>query len=209
MLTVRKTAMVSLICGLATIAIAASLRNRAPAAQPQSTAVASVVPVKAATPAVSAAPAGTDDFQLLTARRLQMPLQPFAGLKLRDNFDETRGGIRRHEALDIMAPRGTPVLAVDDGVVAKLFRSVAGGITVYQFDPAERFAYYYAHLDGYRDGLKEGEAVKRGEVIGYVGSTGNARANAPHLHFTIFRLADDKKWWKGKAVNPYPYLAAR
>jgi murein DD-endopeptidase MepM/ murein hydrolase activator NlpD len=137
-----------------------------------------------------------------------MPVKGFDPKALRDNFDETRG-LRRHEALDIMAARGTPVVAADDGAIAKLFRSVAGGITIYQYDPSEKFVYYYAHLDRYRDGLAQGETVKRGDVIGYVGSTGNAPANAPHLHFTIFQLGPEKKWWRGKAVNPYPYLAAR
>jgi len=215
MWSVKTTAMVSLISALATVAIAAAMKGRTYVPQSHLVPTASVVAAKEPPPKparavpASAPAAAADDLQLLAARRLQMPVQGFVGLKLRDNFDETRGGVRRHEALDIMAPRGTPVLATDDGAVAKLFRSAAGGITIYQFDPSEKFAYYYAHLDRYRDGLKEGEMLKRGEVIGYVGSTGNAPANAPHLHFTIFRLGDDKKWWKGTPVNPYPYLAAR
>ena len=120
-----------------------------------------------------------------------------------------RGGTRRHEALDIPAARGTPVLAATSGRVLKLFNSKAGGITIYQFDPGARFSYYYAHLDRYAQGLKEGMPLRRGDLIGYVGSTGNAPANAPHLHFTIFELGPDKKWWRGKALNPYPYLASR
>jgi peptidoglycan LD-endopeptidase LytH len=152
--------------------------------------------------------AQSSDVDRLASRNLVFPVQGFDRVQLRDNFDEMRGS-RRHEALDIMAARGTPVLAVDDGRVAKLFHSAAGGITLYQFDPAEAFAYYYAHLDRYAEGIAEGAAVKRGDVIGYVGSTGNAPANAPHLHFTIFRLGADKKWWKGEAVNPYPYLVQR
>ena len=127
---------------------------------------------------------------------------------LRDNFDEKRGSTP-HEALDIMAPRGTPVLAVDDGTVAKLFKSVPGGNTIYLFDESGSLAYYYAHLDRYAPGLREGGKVKRGEVIGYVGSTGNARADAPHLHFTAYALGADRKWWKGVAINPYPGLARR
>jgi peptidoglycan LD-endopeptidase LytH len=106
-----------------------------------------------------------------------------------------------------MAPRGTPVVAVDDGVITKLFRSVAGGITIYQYDAGEKFVYYYAHLDRYRDGLKEGQVVQRGDVIGFVGSSGNAPAAPPHLHFTIFLLGPEKRWWRGTPVNPYPYLA--
>jgi peptidoglycan LD-endopeptidase LytH len=146
------------------------------------------------------------DSQLLEGRDLLIPVEGIARWKLRDNFDERRAG-HPHEALDIMAPRGTPVLAVDDGRVAKLFKSVAGGITIYQFDPAEKWAYYYAHLDRYATGLRDGMKVERGQVLGYVGSTGNASPNAPHLHFTIFRLGPEKQWWKGTAVNPYPFLA--
>jgi len=111
-----------------------------------------------------------------------------------------------HEALDIAAPRGTPVRAVDDGRIAKLFRSVPGGITVYQFDPSARFAYYYAHLDRYADDLREGATVRAGDVIGYVGTTGNAPPDAPHLHFAIFRLGPERQWWRGTAINPYPVL---
>ena len=145
------------------------------------------------------------DLQLLASREMIVPVEGIARNALRDNFDERRGK-RVHEALDIMAPRGTPVLAVDDGKVAKLFRSDAGGITVYQYDRDERFIYYYAHLDRYAKDLAEGQVLKRGQVLGYVGTTGNAPPNAPHLHFTIFKLGADKRWWKGTAVNPYPYL---
>lgn len=149
--------------------------------------------------------ANADEMQDLVARRLLIPVRGVDRAKLRDNFDEGRGK-RRHEALDIMAPRGTPVFAVDSGRVAKLFDSKAGGLTVYQFDRDEKYAYYYAHLDGYAEGLKEGVPLKRGDLVGYVGTTGNATPSAPHLHFTIFRLGQDKKWWKGTAVNPYPFL---
>jgi murein DD-endopeptidase MepM/ murein hydrolase activator NlpD len=151
---------------------------------------------------------GAEDSRLLAGRRLIIPVKGITRPKLKDNFDEGRGGggLRRHDALDIMAPRGTPVLAVDDGRVAKLFRSVAGGITVYQFDPDARFSYYYAHLDRYAEGLREGAELRQGQVIGYVGTTGNATPGAPHLHFTIFRLGPEKQWWKGAAVNPYPFL---
>ncbi len=135
---------------------------------------------------------------------------PVAGVQARqlsDSFNEIHSG-QRHEAIDIMAPRGTPVVAVEDGRIAKLFTSKPGGITIYQFDPTEKFAYYYAHLDKYAQGIVEGKHVSRGEVIGYVGSTGNASAEAPHLHFAIFVLGPEKRWWKGTAINPYPLLAA-
>ena len=143
----------------------------------------------------------------LSARKLLIPVEGVSRAGIRDNFDEGRPG-HKHEALDIMAPRGSRVVAVDDGRVAKLFNSGAGGITVYQMDPEERFIYYYAHLDRYARGITEGKALRRGELIGYVGTTGNAPPGAPHLHFTIFRLNADKKWWTGSPVNPYPFLVA-
>src|SRR5579859_5619184 len=130
----------------------------------------------AVVPGVPKGASAEDPLAALNERHLLIPVKGFPRKALRDNFDEKRGA-RMHEALDIMAPRGTPVVAADDGRIAKLFRSVAGGITVYKFDPAERFTYYYAHLDHYASGLVEGAHVKRGEVIGYVGTTGNAPAN--------------------------------
>lgn len=136
---------------------------------------------------------------------------PVAGVPrsaMRDMFNDARGG-RRHEAIDIMAPTGTPVIATDDGTVKKLFNSKPGGLTIYQFDPDQRFCYYYAHLDRYAPGLQEGQGVKRGQVIGYVGTTGNAPKNAPHLHFALIRLDKDRRWWKGTYVNPYGLLAGR
>jgi peptidoglycan LD-endopeptidase LytH len=138
--------------------------------------------------------------------KLMVPVEgmPLAGIK--DNFDQPRGAERHHEALDIMAPKGTRVLATADGKIAKLFTSKPGGLTVYQFDPTEKYAYYYAHLDHYADGIREGMDVKRGDLIGYVGSTGNADPNAPHLHFAVFELTPEKQWWKGTPVDPYPLL---
>ena len=142
----------------------------------------------------------------LRQRNLTLPVQGIDADDLRDTFDETRGGSRRHEALDILAPRDTPVLAVEDGRVAKLFLSDAGGMTIYQFDPTEMYAYYYAHLERYAEGLKDGDHVERGQVIGYVGTSGNAPRDTPHLHFAIFRLTDAKRWWQGTAIDPYPIL---
>jgi murein DD-endopeptidase MepM/ murein hydrolase activator NlpD len=134
---------------------------------------------------------------------------PIAGLQLKDiqdTFSQLRGGTRPHEATDIVAPRGTPVLAVDAGTIKKLFNSKPGGLTVYQFDSAAVYCYYYGHLDHYAVRVKEGMAVKRGDVIGYVGTTGNAPANTPHLHFVIFKLGPEKRWWEGTPINPYPFL---
>ena len=134
---------------------------------------------------------------------------PIAGLRakdIQDTYSQLRGGTRPHEAADILAPRGTPVLAVDSGTIKKLFTSKPGGLTVYQFDPEGVYCYYYAHLDGYAPNLKEGMTVKRGDLIGYVGTTGNAPANTPHLHFAIFKLGALKRWWEGTPINPYPFL---
>ena len=142
-----------------------------------------------------------------TPPALLMPVQGVAPDAVQDTYTDQRGGgARVHEALDIMAPRGTPVLAADGGRIAKLFLSKPGGTTIYQFDPQGRFAYYYAHLDGYAEGLAEGQTVQRGQLLGYVGSTGNASPDAPHLHFGIFRLDAEQRWWTGTPVNPYPYL---
>ena len=141
---------------------------------------------------------------------LLLPVQGVAASDLRDTFDDGRDGdTRGHEAIDIMAARGTPVLAVDDGRIARLFLSEPGGITVYQFDPSGQFAYYYAHLDRYADGLAEGQTVRRGAVLGYVGTTGNASPDAPHLHFALFRLGPEKQWWKGEPINPFEFLGGR
>ena len=134
---------------------------------------------------------------------------PLAGLKLsdiHDTFDQVRGGTRKHEATDIMSPRGTPVLAVNDGKIVKLFLSKPGGNTIYQFDPSEQYCYYYAHLDRYAPGLKEGMLLRKGDVLGYVGSTGDASPNAPHLHFAIYLLGPHKRWWKGAPIDPYPVI---
>lgn len=141
-----------------------------------------------------------------TSVKLLIPVRGVTANQLSDTFGQPRGAERRHEALDIMAPMGTPVLAVADGKVVKLFDSKPGGLTLYQFDPSETYSYYYAHLDRYASGVKEGAQLKRGDLIGYVGATGNADAAAPHLHFAVFELAPQKHWWQGTPVNPYLLL---
>lgn len=142
----------------------------------------------------------------LPVRPLIIPVAGAQRSALHDMFNEQRGSGRRHEAIDILAPRGTPVLATDDGTVKKLFTSVPGGLTVYQYDPDQRYCYYYAHLDSYASGLHEGQSLRRGDLVGYVGTTGNAPKDTPHLHFAIFLLDADKRWWKGTPINPYPVL---
>jgi murein DD-endopeptidase MepM/ murein hydrolase activator NlpD len=151
--------------------------------------------------------AGTpDEIADLRRRHLLMPVQGVRREELRDSFEDARTG-HVHEALDIMAPRNSPVLAVEDGRVTKLFYSRQGGNTIYQFDPGQTYTYYYAHLERYAPGLHEGDALSRGQVIGYVGSSGNASPEAPHLHFAIFVLNPDRHWWQGRAVNPFRVFA--
>jgi len=142
----------------------------------------------------------------LASRELTIPVQGVNPDKLVRSYHDARSGGREHEALDILAPRNTPIVAVEDGTIAKLFTSKAGGITVYQFDPGQQYAYYYAHLERYADGLKEGEQIHRGQVIGYVGTSGNAPKNTPHLHFAVFRLTSEKHWWEGTPIDPYDIL---
>ena len=149
-------------------------------------------------------PVSQEDHDQLRARELAVPVVGVARDDLHDSFDDLRG-LRQHEGLDLAAPTGTAVIAVDDGTIAKLFVSIAGGITIYEFDPTTTYAYYYAHLDGYAEGLHEGQVVKRGDVIGYVGTTGNAGDTA-HLHFAIFKLGPEKRWWEGTPINPYLVL---
>ncbi|MBV8516983.1 MAG: M23 family metallopeptidase [Acidobacteria bacterium] len=155
---------------------------------------------------VSAAPpvASTDN-----GAELLIPVRGVVASELHDTYAQARSGGRVHDAIDILAPRGTPVIAAVDGTIRKLFTSNAGGLTIYEFDRDAQRVYYYAHLDSYADGLAEGLVVTRGTVIGYVGTTGNAPANTPHLHFAIETLPPTKEWWKGTPLNPYPLLTTR
>ncbi|HUO85243.1 MAG TPA: M23 family metallopeptidase [Thermoanaerobaculia bacterium] len=137
---------------------------------------------------------------------------PVAGVRredLRGDFGAPRGGNRTHQAIDILAPRGTEVLAAVDGTIEKLYTSDAGGLTLYLFDQKRERNYYYAHLDAYAEGLREDQRVTRGEVIGYVGTTGNAPTGAPHLHFAIETVPPTGEWWKGEPTDPYPLLRSR
>ncbi|MBA3670826.1 MAG: M23 family metallopeptidase [Gemmatimonadaceae bacterium] len=126
---------------------------------------------------------------------------------LRDSYDEMRGGTRLHEALDILAPRGTPVIAAVGGRVLRLFNSKAGGLMVYASDPSERFILLYGHLDAYAPGLADGQAIRQGQPLGVVGTTGNASPTTPHLHFAILRSDDVRSWSKGVPVNPFALFA--
>ena len=160
------------------------------------------------------APSATEDSNAVRPTSAELSelgaalIVPVAGVvpkDLLDTFDEPRGS-RRHNALDIPAPRGTPVLSATDGRLQRMFASEAGGLMVYASDPTDRFVLMYAHLDRYADGLTDGMALRRGDTIGYVGTTGNAPPNVPHLHFGIARTSNVAQWWTGMPVDPRPLL---
>ena len=173
-----------------------------PAAAPVSSAGVAAVP-----PTGTAVVADVD--VALLRGEIGMPITGIDPSRLHSNFNELRGGARRHEALDIMSPRRTPIVAAAKGRVLKLFTSKAGGLMVYAADSSERFILMYAHLDSYAPGLAEGASLDRGTPIGFVGSTGNALATAPHLHFAIARSADVKRWWVGTPIDPLPILQGK
>lgn len=181
-----------------------------PSAEPVATPAAVITPKTPPLPEPSTPTATRPPLSGFTLGRdpLVMPVQGAHATDLHDSFGQTRGGTHRHEAIDIMAPRGTPVVAAVDGSIEKLFTSREGGLTIYEFDRDRNYCYYYAHLDRYAEGVKEGQLVHRGDRVGYVGSTGDASAEAPHLHFTIFQLGPEKRWWLGTPINPYPFLLA-
>ena len=153
----------------------------------------------------AATPTGVDLAVLQS--EMMVPVSGVTRAGLHDTYNELRGGgTRPHEALDILAPRGTPVLSSTNGRVLKLFNSKAGGLMVYAADSTNHFILMYGHLDAYAPGLADGQPIVRGQKLGIVGTTGNAPANTPHLHFAIARSANVTDWWKGTPVNPYPLL---
>ena len=177
----------------------------APVAAPRA---ATVAPSLRDEPDAAVAPLAAD--LLLAARPLVVPVAGIEPARLRDSFTAGRdAGARQHNAIDIMAPRGTPVVSADSGSILRLSRNALGGITIYATDPAERLVYYYAHLDRYHDGLTQGMTIAPGDTLGYVGSTGNASADAPHLHFQVMVMpAERRSYWNGVPINPFPVLAS-
>lgn len=159
-------------------------------------------PAVSSTPPSASAPQNQTAIAALRSMNLQIPIDGFNPEKIKGSFYEMRGG-QMHKASDFLSPRFTPIHAVSDGQIAKLFLSKAGGNTIYEFDPSKRFDFYYAHLQSYAPGLKDGAKVKKGQVIGFVGTSGNAPPGTPHLHFSIEVLGPDKRWWQGTPVDPY------
>lgn len=160
------------------------------------------------TPAIEQVEAtiGPEPIALLRNRRLTLPVEGVDRAALVRSYADARSGGRRHEAIDILAPRHTEVRAVEAGTIARLFTSRYGGLTIYQFDPEKKFIYYYAHLERYAPDLKEGDEIRRGETIGYIGTSGNAPPNTPHLHFAIFKALEPPRWWEGLPLDPYDVL---
>lgn len=178
-----------------------------PAAEPATVAREVPVPQRPPTADSQSEPLiGGDPIAELRRRTLDVPVAGVERTSLQESFNDLRNGTQQHQGIDILAPRNTPVFAVEDGRIAKLFTSVPGGLTIYQFDPGSDYIYYYAHLERYADGITEGMRVSRRQVIGYVGTTGNAPKDTPHLHFEITKLTSSKQWWKGTAIDPYRVL---
>ncbi len=188
--------------------------SAAPAAAPSGPMAGEAAPAPA--PAAASARPATVRLSLVTAadatlmtHGLVLPVAGVAGDQLEDSFDSPREGERVHHAIDIMAPRGTPVLAADDGRVLRVSSNTLGGLTVYTIDKTGHFVYYYAHLEGYARGLVAGNIVFKGDTLGFVGTTGDAPDNLPHLHFQILRMPPDGKYWEGDPIDPYPLLSGR
>jgi murein DD-endopeptidase MepM/ murein hydrolase activator NlpD len=137
---------------------------------------------------------------------LIIPVMGVTPNELLDTFGDARSEGRAHDAIDIAAPAGTPVLAATDGEIARLFQSERGGTTIYQLSPDKKLLFYYAHLQRYADGMYPGKFVRQGEVIAYVGDTGNAGAGNFHLHFSTTAITDPNRYWEGTNINPYPLL---
>lgn len=147
------------------------------------------------------------DTSYFSEHALMVPVEGVSPGDLRDSFNAPRGNGRTHRAIDILAPRGTPVVAAIDGSVLRLAQNAAGGITAYLVDDARRYVYYYAHLESYADAVTEGLRVPKGFVIGYVGTSGNAPPGTPHLHFQVMRLEEGQRdWWNGTPVDARRFM---
>ena len=164
-----------------------------------------VLPNRPASPGVLSAGVSEVDLDALWTRQLMVPVSGVEPAQLRDDY-EARRGTRAHLALDMPAPKGTAVVAADDGRIGRLGATPAGGNIIYALDSDDRFVYYYAHLDRHARGLSVGDRVRKGDLLGYVGTTGNAPSNTPHLHFQVMRKAAGSAWWDGPPINPWAFF---
>lgn len=190
--------LLALACTACSRQLARPLPSSAPTPAPR------VVLAGAPTPLGRSAVSEEEAVSYVLGRRLEIPVAGMTMSRLRDTFDEGRDGGRVHRALDILARRGTPVLAADSGRILRVSVNALGGNTIYATDPLGRVVYYYAHLDAYQPGLAAGVTVTRGDTLGFVGTTGNAPKDTPHLHFQVMRMPPDGKYWDGEPINPYP-----
>ncbi|HEX6038843.1 M23 family metallopeptidase [Longimicrobium sp.] len=162
--------------------------------------------IPASRPAAAADEAPAGEAFMAPGAELMIPVRGIRPEQLHDTYNDPRSGGRVHNAIDIMAPAGAPVVAAADGTIHRLRTGGLGGITIYQIGADGRTLYYYAHLQRYAAGVREGMPLRRGEVIAYVGDTGNAGAGNYHLHFSVGRLTDMSRWWDSQNVNPFPLL---
>ena len=154
-----------------------------------------------------ASPSASADIDYLRTRQILVPVAGADMSKVYDTFNDPRdGGERVHRAIDILAPRGTPILSADDGRILRMSTNALGGISMYTVDPQNRIVYYYAHMDHYNDAMSPGREIVKGDTLGYVGTTGNAPKNMPHLHFQVMRWPADGKYWNGEPIDPYELL---
>lgn len=162
---------------------------------------------KTAAPDPHANTTAMSDLEYLDYRQLLVPVAGADMSKVADTFNDDRdGGERTHHAIDILAPRGTPILSADDGTILRMSSNNLGGITMYTVDPNHRLVYYYAHMDHYNDAMSPGRAIQKGDTLGFVGTTGNAPKDTPHLHFQVMRWPADGKYWNGEPLDPYEAL---
>jgi len=146
------------------------------------------------------------DVEYLRSRQILLPVAGANMAKVDDSFNEGRDGDRTHRAIDILAPRGTPILSADDGKILRMSTNALGGISMYTVDAQGRLVYYYAHMDHYNDAMSPGRTIVRGDTLGFVGTTGNAPKDTPHLHFQVMRWPADGKYWNGEPIDPYEAL---
>jgi len=162
---------------------------------------------EASSPPTLASASVSADFDYLRTRNLLVPVAGADMSKVYDTFNDPRdGGERVHRAIDILAPRGTPILSADDGRILRMSTNALGGISMYTVDPANRIVYYYAHMDHYNGAMSPGREIVKGDTLGYVGTTGNAPKDTPHLHFQVMRWPPDGKYWNGEPIDPYDLL---